>query len=186
MEPQRTRSKTPSKTYGFVSAMVPLVSCMPPRSLPRARGTREEASSNAGFTLIEIIIAVLILASSLTILLGLQSATVRRAIQDRETQQAMLVAREIMSTVETVKDPVLIQNASGSAEEVMKSVSGGAPLPEGDIDPSGQFTVDLVVEKVPLPILGEDRMKRLTLTLLWEGGPPRGLVLDYFIALEVP
>jgi prepilin-type N-terminal cleavage/methylation domain-containing protein len=153
------------------------------RSGAPARGHRRRPT-NSGFTLIEIIIAVLILASSLMILLGLQSATVRRAIQDRETQQAMLVAREIMSMIETVKDPALIQDASGTAEEVIKSVSGGAALPEDGIDPSGQFNVDLAIEKVPLPIIGDDRMTRLTLTLTWEGGPPQGLTLDYFIALE--
>jgi len=142
------------------------------------------ALPQGGFTLIEIIIAVLILASSLMVLLGLQSATVRRAIQDRETQQAMLVGREIMSAIETVEDPALIQEASGTAEEVIKSITSGAPLPEDGVDPDRRFNVELSVEKVALPAIGDDRMRRLTLILTWEGGPPNGLTLDYFIALE--
>lgn len=144
------------------------------------------ASREAGFTLIEITISIVILATALTILLGLQSSSVQRAVYDRNAQQAMLIAREILSAIDIAKDPALLGDAFGSPEEVLRDVLQSASLPEDRLDPEGKFEVDLAFEDIELPIpnLGTDKLRRATLSVHWVGGPEQGLVVDYFLVVS--
>ncbi len=145
---------------------------------PRIRG-------QAGFTLIEITVAIVILATSLIILLGLQSSSVQRAVYDRNAQQAMLIAREILSAIDIAKDPGLLGEAFGSPEEVLRDVLGSASLPADGLDPAGKFDVDLKFEEIELPIpnLGSEHLRKATLAIRWPGSPEQGLVIDYYLVV---
>lgn len=143
--------------------------------------------TSSGFTLIEVTVSIVILATSLTILLGLQASSVQRAVYDRDAQQAMLIAREILSAIDIHKNPETIGDAFGSPEEVLRDVLESSAVPEDGLDPEGKFEVDLKLEDVELPIpnLGTDRLRRATLAVRWVGGPEEGLVIDYFLVVGV-
>ena len=63
---------------------------------------------SSGFTLIEVVFAVLILAGSLVVLLGLQTSSLQLTGRGKMTQQAMLYARRILAPIETSKEGICI------------------------------------------------------------------------------
>lgn len=65
----------------------------------KAKGSPEQ-----GFTLIEITLAILVLAGSFTVILGLLASATQRAVRDKNSQSAMLLARRILAAIETNKD----------------------------------------------------------------------------------
>ena len=72
--------------------------------MARSRAKNSKKDSRAGFTLVEVVIAILVLAGSLVVLLGLQSAAVTKALRDRNQLQAMLAARHIFAAVEVFQE----------------------------------------------------------------------------------
>ena len=66
----------------------------------------KRANRSSGFTLVEIMIAIVILASSITVILGLQSAIMKRAIDDKSRLTAMLFARRILASLESSIDEI--------------------------------------------------------------------------------
>ena len=66
----------------------------------RGRANNSKRTLCSGFTLVEVVIAILVLAGSLVVLLGLQSSAVTKALRDRNQLQAMLAARHIFAAVE--------------------------------------------------------------------------------------
>ncbi|RIL05130.1 MAG: hypothetical protein DCC75_11970 [Proteobacteria bacterium] len=136
---------------------------------------------NSGFTLMEIIFAILILGGSLTVLLGLQSSSTQRNVRDKNKQQALLVAREIMSVIESTPIPVDIQDFSGPPRELISSLYPEALEQGREIDPENRLIAQLKVEFWPLPNIDDpEAVKRITLRIYWSDSPLDQIELVYF------
>lgn len=146
---------------------------------------REEAltrRSSGGFTLIEISIAILILAGSLAVILGLQASSVRRAAHDKLEMRAILASRRIMAEIETASDPIEVGIVKGTALDVLRSVSA---LQKGVRDEDGSLqglNAELDVAYRDLPGVGEKVMKEIKLKVSWGQADSDAYSLTYFIA----
>ena len=108
---------------------------------------------NAGFTLLEVMIAMAILAIGLTSLFGSQSSSVALATETRFNIQAPLLARLQLSTIQSSTEEIYADNGDF-----------------GDEFPGFQW--DLLVEDASFPdseLLQkvEETMQHLTLTITW-------------------
>lgn len=128
-----------------------------------------------GFALVEILIAILILGTSFVVLLSLQSSAVRKAIRDRNHQDAMLVARSIMSAIEVDPTQLEEQTISMPAEEMLKELLGGQSTAEDQDEKEflNKYMADLVVEKKELQLPKQEPMqlKKVSLRLTWGTAP---------------
>jgi hypothetical protein len=145
---------------------------------------RKKNSMAAGFTLIEVVFAVLILSASLVTLLGLQESSLQLSAHDRFTQRAMLYAREIMSPIETSPDPIETQDTDGTIEEILNQFS---PVKlETTVRPlsATMFRAHIKVEDWGIPKVNEQAMKRITLTIRWSDSPLDAFQIMYFMPNE--
>jgi len=82
---------------------------LPPAAAPRrhSRICARHAPSSAGFTLLEVMIALAVVGIALVPLLMLHRQSIRSIIRSRETTCAALLAQEIMTRAELEKFPPL-------------------------------------------------------------------------------
>jgi len=131
------------------------------------RETPAYAGRNAGFTLIEVTLALLVLGGSLVVLLGLQSSIVDRTLRDSKRQRAMLLSRQILAILETAKEPPALQKTNGSFHDVLTSLTdsskdAAAPNPE-----DAEFEAHFEVQDVGLPEINPNAMRKVTLKISW-------------------
>ena len=132
----------------------------------------------AGFTLMEVTIALLVLASALVVLLGLQSSSVQRAVRDRSQQEAMLAARSILAAIEIGAEDLETQDTTDSAAALFEKLTGGARQDEED-RLSEKYQANLRVEELEIPVPNTDpkfaenpiRLKQVILTVFWGESP---------------
>lgn len=136
-----------------------------------------------GFTLIEVTIAILILASGLVILLGLQSSSVERAVRDRDKLQAMLLAREILAAVESSKDPIEVQDRTTTAADILEDLLPGSQKPAVQ-DEQNKFRVRFRVQNWELPNIDQQLIRRLDLVVSWSDSPLDSISIIYFLPEE--
>jgi type II secretory pathway pseudopilin PulG len=148
-------------------------------------------SAEAGFTFIELILALAILVSAITVFIGLQAAAVQRTLRDRNVQQAMLVSRQIMAFIET--DPTRLDQGNISPTPVIDLLSQfGAPAIRDDAERAAlsPLTTSLTVEDwpIPAPKMEERPMRKLTLWVAWGSEIEERFQLVFFIPtlLEAP
>ena len=156
------------------------------------RGMRfGEGMKGRGFTLIEIIFAVLTLSGGLIVLLGLQSSVTARSVDDAARQHAMLRAREILTAPELRREPLPITPFEGSVREVVEKILPNLSPPQSSdsTDGNSRFQVVLSIEPwgftlpgVPLPL--DDVMRRVTLLIRWGSTPRTVYEITYFISKE--
>ncbi len=136
-------------------------------------------SSAAGFTLIEIVIAVALLAVALTTLLGLQSAIVGNTLTSRDQMQATLIARSVLSGIE-MKDAIADEKGgSFSVEDAYRDY--GIPYPESEAERATlqRFHVDMQV--APWKVAeDESGMNKLELTVSWGDSHQQRVNFIYF------
>jgi prepilin-type N-terminal cleavage/methylation domain-containing protein len=149
-----------------------------------------KTSNNAlerGFTLIEIIIAVMILAVSLITLLGMQSAATQTAIKTRNKQEAMLAARSILAGIEYAGNTIKNRSINGSASDIAKLfLNDEAVAPIIAQEKRIPLTANLVIEYWPMADLPSNAVQRITLTVGWGSAPDDNLMTYYFIAAKEP
>lgn len=140
-----------------------------------------------GFTLIEITIAVLILAGSLVILLGLQSSATARSVDDRVRQHAMLEARKILTALELAPEEPALGEIRGPVRDVVSQIF--QPLALESIEDSTQreswalpytFEATVRVDRWELPRI-EDAMRRITVRVAWGPNITEAYEVEYFI-----
>lgn len=145
---------------------------------PRKLGTQ------AGFTFIEVTIALALLAMASGVLIGMQSAAVRRTLRDTNAQAAMLAARRIMASIEVSKDSefaVGAQNTS-SVSDLLRQLN---ILEIGDKASSSilnDMTAAISVDELELQMPFEETqemMKKITLRISWGPGVDEALALVY-------
>lgn len=130
-----------------------------------------------GFTLIEITIAIFLLASALTIILGLHVSSVSRAINDQSSMQAMLLARRILTSIETGQTRPETQDNYSSATEFLVAE---------DISPEeeemlSKFMVNLKIEQWEIPGYEDIKVKRIFLKVDWGEQPEQTLSIYFFV-----
>ena len=125
----------------------------------------------SGFTFVEVIVALTLLAVAAGLLIGLEGAAVRRTIRDTQAQQSMLAARRIMSSIEAMrtKDFTLGNVDNQPAAAVIQQLGG----PSSD-DPSETKALDLLSATIqvedwvlPLPQTESTPLKRILLKVAW-------------------
>ena len=135
-----------------------------------------------GFTLIEVVIAVLILSAALVTLLGLQSSILHRALRDEEKQHAMLLARTILSAIEVKNKDIDIQDNVMSVGELMNKLDISTALgTSSEQSNKFDFMAHLKVENVSVRDLGDNLMKSVSLRIFSKDAQNSGEVpLDTF------
>lgn len=144
--------------------------------------------SQKGFTLIEITIAILILAVSLVTLLGLQSSAVQESLRTRNKQKAMLLARQIMAAIENDEEPPETQNVTGRAYDILKKFAPFEKLGSGkDLEMKSEsgadFETQFTVEDWKIPKLPEKALRRVYLKVSWSPSPADSLEVVYFVPI---
>jgi prepilin-type N-terminal cleavage/methylation domain-containing protein len=126
--------------------------------------------SERGFTFIEVIVALTLLAASASILIGMEGAAIRRTIRDQNAQQATLAARRIMASIEAIdaKDFNLGSSDNRPVEELLSELG----VDSSQQQRNSALTASLLVEDQPIPFPNTtiNPMKRLTLTISWGQG----------------
>ena len=143
---------------------------------------------SAGFTLIEIVIAIMILAMSLVTLLGLQSASIDQSLRTRNKTRAMLAARQIMSVIETEGQTIDLQQKSGTVEDILSLFLKNPPKDskeEQELLNTESLQAFLVVEKWEIKGLPKDVVRRIRLRISWSDSPVDSIEVVYFIPTEV-
>ena len=125
----------------------------------------------AGFTLIEVVIAVFVLAASMVVLIGLQTSSMQRAIRDRNKQQAMLFARRIMAEYESLKREAEDEEKTDSVLSFLDDISDDDLGSEEQRVQLERFTAQLSIQDWPLPGIDEILLKRLGLVIFWSESP---------------
>ena len=142
-----------------------------------------------GFTLMEVTMALLLLAGALVVLLGLQSSTIQRAVRDRNQQSAMLIARSILAAVEVSADKLDLQDITDTPDRLIERLIGTTP-PERLEEGAGRaFQANLRVEEFELPIPNQDpkfgdspiKLKQAVLTVFWGENPADQLQVVFLV-----
>lgn len=144
-----------------------------------------------GFTLIEVAFAIMILAGSLVTLLGLQSASIARAVRDRDRLQAMLIARQIISAMEAalLTDTNVLPAGvkTDKPDSLVDEFIPGAADRSHPVDPTQRFSATLDVQYWPIPGLDKvdpKAVKRVVLTVFWTDAPQDSVRVIYFVPSE--
>ncbi len=156
---------------------------------PEAHGRSQipaRRSGSNGFTLIEITFAIVILAGSLVVLLGLQSAATQATIRDARKQEAMLAARALMSALEVSDEELEIQESTAPLTQLLERYVPGDGFtlepPGGRGRPPFEgLTGTLKVEFWPLPGLDPEVVKRINLKVAWSDSPVDAVEVIYFL-----
>ena len=147
---------------------------------------RRTSHNQAGFTFIEVMVALIILASASGILVGMQSSAIARTIRDKNAQQGMLLGRRIMASVEALGPQGLIGNFDGEAA-LSALQKWSIPDPTNDLEKRAlaPFSVSFASEDLvlPLPNTGQDPMKKVLLRISWGKEVDESFNIIYLMAM---
>ncbi len=142
---------------------------------------------SSGFTLIEVIMAVVILSGSLVVLLGLQSAAVSKALRDRNQLKAMMAARQILAAIEIQSET----EPRSETETVYRLMENLNALPTADEELQelyNNMNAELEIAEWPNPEAlsaltdGESNfLNRVRLRIFWGEFPDDQLEIVYFV-----
>jgi len=127
-------------------------------------------SHQCGFTMMELTLAIVILAGALVVLLGLQSSVISRTVDDTNRKHAMMYARQILSAVEAREGRGWFlpeQNTTGSVDQILSELLETDTRPGGDPELRDRFQVEFRIEPWSVPGLGEQVLKRVELVIFW-------------------
>ena len=152
-----------------------------------------KANPSRGFTLIEVIIAVVILAGSLTILISMVTTSVASAVNDRQHFYASLAARSLMSAIE-LQGKIDTQDTVKPLIDLLEQFNAVNQLEPELRRVYEQMEAALIVQDFEIPGLlppsGDDpqqqqesivKLKKLSLGVRWGGGDEQHL--DIYFAL---
>jgi prepilin-type N-terminal cleavage/methylation domain-containing protein len=152
-----------------------------PSSKPVTAHRRQ--ANQSGFTLIEITVALSLLAVSASIFIGMQGSAVRRTLRDTNAQAAMLVARRIMASIEVLKDSefMLSTQSESPVRDLLQQLNISAIGDRAESAAIDQMTASVAVDEVELvlPLDRQEQMKRITLRLTWGPGADESIQLVY-------
>lgn len=134
-----------------------------------------------GFTLLEVLIALLILATSMVTILSLQGAIMSRTVQDSRAQRALLASRLILSLIEAQEDTLPFTNDQGTVADIIKVIAPeGGNLPT-ILNLSDYADIQAAITTQPWTAGGiaENLLKKFVITLKWGDGPGEFLETTY-------
>lgn len=145
--------------------------------------------NKSGFTLVEVIFAIVILTSSLVVLLGLQSSAIDKALRDRNQLDAMLLARSLLSALELEfkEKPPESSSVDSSVIQLLQDHNAVPPEDIAELEGFADFKAELRIEdwQTP-PQLAEQiqtdkaLMKKLYLRVYWSDLPDDQVDVVYF------
>ena len=142
-----------------------------------AEAKRNRYLTQEGFTLIEITLAIFLLAVSLVTLLGLQASVIQRSLNDRNRLDAMLIARRVLSSIESGETPATVQDnllpASLFFDEEDEKTEGTNEF--------SHLKVQLKIEEWPIDAYPEAKIRRLLVRVMWGDEPDAGVSVYYFL-----
>jgi hypothetical protein len=147
---------------------------------------KRPARAQAGFTFVEVMVALILLASASAILTGMQSSAIARTIRDKNAQQGMLLARRIMASIEAQGAQDLVGNFDGEpALSALQKWGIPEPTEESEKKALAPFSVSMAAEDfvIPLPNIDQDPMKKLTLRVMWGREIDESFVISYLMAV---
>lgn len=153
-----------------------------------ARQTKE-LSHHGGFTLLEVMIALMILASAASIMIGLQTAAVSRTLRDKQVQHAMLASRSIMSAIELAGEDIPLADQNGTPLlAVLQQLGLPAPSSEEQQRVLESLRVFLQIQPWDLPFenISENPMRKLLLAIAWGDDPQDRFVVEYLVPAPEP
>ncbi len=144
-----------------------------------ARRPLDRFRRTSGFTLLEVIVAVVILALAGVILLGLQGSSTSATIRSRHKAQAIFSARQILAHYETLDTPPDAKFIEGTLSDVLQDVAKDTT----GLEPAeaAKFLASVRVSDWPLLLLPPDALRRVTVTISWGQSASDSLIVDYFI-----
>jgi len=150
---------------------------------------KQERSNNSklhqgGFTLLEIMIALLVLASAATILIGMEVAAIQRTIYDKNVQQSMLAARRIMAALEADQTKLDQGNQENAPLIDMANKLGlPASTDQDELQALSRLSGTLQIEDwpIPAPNMEENPMRKVTLWIAWGNQLDERFQLIHFI-----
>ena len=142
------------------------------------------ARSAAGFTLIEVLVALLVLATSLVVLLGLQSSSTQAALRSRNQTTAMLYARSFLAAVES--DEIVVpesEDTTLSLLELFDRHNLTAQISETERESLTRFTAHFVSR--PKDILEyKGALQEIMLTISWGPSNQDSFTVNYYEPTE--
>lgn len=124
-----------------------------------------------GFTLLEIMIAVVILSIALVTLLSLQASVLSQEVRDKERQAALGIARQILTALEIREDPMEDGELNLRAGELLSMLydnptPNNSNVPEKGLD----YLATLSVSPRGIPTLSKNDLQEFKLTIRWGEG----------------
>lgn len=136
-----------------------------------------------GFTLLEVLISVVILALAFATVSGLQSATITATLRMGEKQQAILVMRQLFSAIEEDLSRVSPQQLEGPPSEIYRSIFEGQKMSvQSELDQ--RFRVKYVAEAFNAPNIPPESLIKITITISWGASTADSLTTTYLVAKE--
>jgi prepilin-type N-terminal cleavage/methylation domain-containing protein len=140
--------------------------------------------SERGFTILEVLVAVVVLAAAILPILGVQSAALERVIRNEQEQKAVLIARQVLSFIEGSEQVLGTSRAEKSALELLQELASGAKGVE--YDPVNkvqlrQFNALFVVEPWSIEMLGDTTLLRVVLEISWSEAPRDRIQIAYLV-----
>ena len=144
-------------------------------------GTPDRASR--GFTLIEVILALVLLAAGLTIIIGLLSSAGTQTIRDRDREFALLAGRQIFAALEAEETDLEPRNEELPLYQLLDEMKSAQPgeYSAADEERMRQFTAHIVCEGVKVPGFDVDVLRKILLTISWSPAPLDSVELVYFV-----
>lgn len=150
-----------------------------------ARRKRNSHAKASGFTLIEVVLALVVLGGSLVVLLGLQSSLITRTLRDETQEQAILLTRRVLAPLEAGIASTDAVEITGSFSEVYNKIfpEGGGRL-DDDAQAYPDFNVSYVISPWKVAGIDADVMRKVTVTVAWGEASVDRTTTNYFIPVQ--
>lgn len=124
-----------------------------------------------GFTLLEIMIAVVILSIALVTLLSLQASVLSQEVRDKERQAALGMARQILTALEIREDPMENGELNLRAGELLALLyENPKPVDSAEPEKGLDFLATLSISPRGIPTLSKNDLQEYKLTIRWGEG----------------
>lgn len=142
---------------------------------PKLALRASEARAARGFTFVEVMVSLALLAASVSILIGMEGAAVRRTLRDMNEQQAILTARRIMAAIETEDAQNLTVNTDANVPitELLERFNLTSPADQDNRDTLARMRATLAIQEQQIQVRPDQIgvMLLIQLTIAWSASP---------------
>lgn len=137
-------------------------------------------SSNKGFTLVELAISIAILGVALTILVVLHTSYLDTFLRERNTTEAALLAKMIMTDIEISAEVPEVGEDSGELLDKLKEIGELDFDNEEFIRKIEDWRYEMLVQSISFQDI-DDVLRRIDVKIIWGEGPGDFFNLVYFV-----